>query len=536
MSRDLWKIVGGADKGGILVREGESVKSAMAPARLSTDAIVAQLGLQGDRLNYELLRGTGPKSGWVSIRLKDNELAVRMIETEAELAELFPASEATAIVEPDKVSPSDQLLKDNQQEEVPCATSPSRISAEVRKMFGILGKDAPLEDITVPDGAALRVVTISDIHVDYKANIAWFDKHIPKKTKGIFNVLILPGDISDDIEVLRNTLKMFLAGFDVVCFTPGNHDMWTRKKGSPDDCMAKFRQILEVCVKLGVRIRPVRFRSKDGHVPDVFLIPILSWYSSDWDREPEMPWFPKKRELMEWADFRLIKWPQAMKDEVEKRSGNFSFDLEGGTSHAISEIFAAMSESSLEACLAARNACSTDGPAPVVISYSHYVPRQELFPPKRFLLNPHLHKVSGSIPLEEQIRRIRPDLHIFGHTHLTVDSVIDNTRYVQWALGNPNEQKAMTLAVAQTGMLVAFDSREDPRMPPVQTTFWGRFFERYPRDVHETCPASFIRTTFKTRYPEVELPFNDHYFATQTSNPGPPITDYEGLFEPRWRQ
>jgi len=99
MSRDLWKIVGGVDKGGILVREGESVKSPMASERLSTEAIVAQLALQGDRLNYELLSGTGPKNGWISTRLKDNELAIRMVETEAEL---FPASEAVATVELDR--------------------------------------------------------------------------------------------------------------------------------------------------------------------------------------------------------------------------------------------------------------------------------------------------------------------------------------------------------------------------------------------------------------------------------------------------
>lgn len=81
----LWKIVGGADKGGILVRQGPSVKSPQLPERLSTDAIVSERELQGERLNYVLRSGTGPKEGWVSVRLKDNELAIRMFEKEEDL-------------------------------------------------------------------------------------------------------------------------------------------------------------------------------------------------------------------------------------------------------------------------------------------------------------------------------------------------------------------------------------------------------------------------------------------------------------------
>ena len=46
------------------------------------------------------------------------------------------------------------------------------------------------------------------------------------------------------------------------------------------------------------------------------------------------------------------------------------------------------------------------------------------------------------------------DVHVFGHTHLTVDLVLDGQRYLQWALGTPREQAAMSRAVGDTGMLV----------------------------------------------------------------------------------
>jgi len=69
-SGQRWKIVGGADKGGILVRTGPEASAPQAPERLSTGALVAELELRGgERLNYRLLKGTGPAEGWVLIKL-----------------------------------------------------------------------------------------------------------------------------------------------------------------------------------------------------------------------------------------------------------------------------------------------------------------------------------------------------------------------------------------------------------------------------------------------------------------------------------
>jgi len=75
-----WKIVGGADKGGILVRKGEGLKSPQCPERLSTGAIVEELGVAGERLNYKLVTGTGPPEGWVTIRFESKILAERLDE------------------------------------------------------------------------------------------------------------------------------------------------------------------------------------------------------------------------------------------------------------------------------------------------------------------------------------------------------------------------------------------------------------------------------------------------------------------------
>lgn len=77
MAPQIWEIIGGADKGGVLVREGESIKSLETSERLSTGALVEELELKGDRLHYKRLTGTGPADGWVSIKITGKDLAIR---------------------------------------------------------------------------------------------------------------------------------------------------------------------------------------------------------------------------------------------------------------------------------------------------------------------------------------------------------------------------------------------------------------------------------------------------------------------------
>jgi hypothetical protein len=70
-----------------------------------------------------------------------------------------------------------------------------------------------------------------------------------------------------------------------------------------------------------------------------------------------------------------------------------------------------------------------------VLSFSHFVPRNELSPEKRYLISPLLSKVIGSDLLESQIRRLQSDIHLFGHTHCPIDLTLGGIRYIQWPLG-----------------------------------------------------------------------------------------------------
>jgi len=74
----FWKVVGGGDKGGILVRAEQDVKSIEERERLSTGALIEERQLAGDRLHYVLRSGAGPSCGWVSTKLKDKALLVKI--------------------------------------------------------------------------------------------------------------------------------------------------------------------------------------------------------------------------------------------------------------------------------------------------------------------------------------------------------------------------------------------------------------------------------------------------------------------------
>jgi len=78
MVNNYWKCVGGEGKGGILVRQGKETTSVAEASRLSTGAEVLELRLEDGRLNYQLEKGEGPFTGWVSIKLAAKNLMERL--------------------------------------------------------------------------------------------------------------------------------------------------------------------------------------------------------------------------------------------------------------------------------------------------------------------------------------------------------------------------------------------------------------------------------------------------------------------------
>jgi 3',5'-cyclic AMP phosphodiesterase CpdA len=237
----------------------------------------------------------------------------------------------------------------------------------------------------------MRILAISDLHTDFRENMRLIEQ-IPRASHKD-DILIVAGDIADQVEIIKRTLSLLRSKFKMVFYTPGNHELWVRNK--EQDSIEKLFGILRLCDGLDVRTRP-------GRVSDLWVVPLFSWYDIGFDPDGT------DGELEGWADFHFCRWPQGIRQVCE-----YFFNLN------------------------LPNVKLYDGP---VISFSHFLPRIELLPPKENLRFKGLPKVSGCKLLESQIRELKSVVHLFGHSHINRDCVIDGIRYVQNALSYPKER------------------------------------------------------------------------------------------------
>ena len=239
----------------------------------------------------------------------------------------------------------------------------------------------------------MRVFATSDLHTDYKENFRWLAGLSDNAYRDA--ALIVAGDISDRLEIIRETFLLLRSKFRYLLFTPGNHELWVRN--AEGDSIEKLNQILRLCDELGVATKPL-------HLDNVWIVPLFSWYDGVFD--PEMN---------AWADFHLCKWP----DNVQP----------------LPDYFLRLNEPHLK---------SYDGQ---VITFSHFIPRADLFPPKEYMRISWLPVVSLCKALDAQIRRVESRVHVCGHTHTTFDRVIDNVRYVQNAVRYPKERRTESFPI-----------------------------------------------------------------------------------------
>lgn len=98
-----WEVTGGADTGGVIVREGVELHSAKLPQRLSCGAVVEEVEFTGKRLLFRRISGTGPDRGWISVAVNGKVLACRVSPTTA--GQLVDDSDTLAPEEPLPMAP-----------------------------------------------------------------------------------------------------------------------------------------------------------------------------------------------------------------------------------------------------------------------------------------------------------------------------------------------------------------------------------------------------------------------------------------------
>lgn len=267
--------------------------------------------------------------------------------------------------------------------------------------------------------AGLRKIwAVSDIHTDYEQNLRWVHS-LEDRGFSEADVLLLAGDASDDLRVLEQTLTSLRNTFGKVFFLPGNHELWLQggpdnpRNGGARDSYEKLQLIFQLCTDLGIQTRPER-------LADVWIVPLQSWHHRSWDREPEVKGLSTGAAMMAIKDYTACKWPPWIPGS--SKTGSLQ----------LAEWFDSLNDGVRDE--AQRSGCD-------VISMSHFLPHQELMPEKRFLYFSHLAKVAGSDPLAARVAALRPDVHIFGHTHFSWNMHMSGTRYIQAPLAYPSERQ-----------------------------------------------------------------------------------------------
>lgn len=278
----------------------------------------------------------------------------------------------------------------------------------------------------------MRVLALSDIHVDYEQNRDWLARI--SNVDHLQDVLLLAGDVTDKLDLLERTLENLRRKFAQLFFVPGNHELWDRERKF-GDAIAKFERILERCAALDVHTEP---RVIDG----VRIVPLFSWYARPEDGLDSL-FLEKASEdmsLTAWADDYFVRWPQF---------------ANGGSAAAH---FLARNETRLQH--------NDDLPT---VSFSHFLPRRDLMMRTTAEIeregpgipdpNPHFNfsRVAGTQGLDRQIRRLRPAVHVYGHQHRNRWREVDGILYVSQCLGYPAEgQRAAAAAVG--GPRVVWDT------------------------------------------------------------------------------
>ena len=215
------------------------------------------------------------------------------------------------------------------------------------------------------------------------------------------------------------------------CVT-GNHEAWrkgTAAAGGPaalasdpthkrpdnrmaTDSVAKLVEVVDRARACGVHVGPLRVQLaaavEDAPPSAVLVMPLQGWYHSSWDTDPDItdadflaveaavPFCRK------WGDYAMCTWPEQL---ISQRD----FVSNPASNTVLAEVFAKLNEPFLhppperntpEFEAASEHPEKFFGsplaqPSDTVISFSHYLPRLELCPEKRFLTEPMLAKVIG---------------------------------------------------------------------------------------------------------------------------------------------
>lgn len=251
------------------------------------------------------------------------------------------------------------------------------------------------------------VYGVSDLHTDNEECMRWLVS-LPCMHE---DTIIIAGDIGTDESVIKISLDILLSKFQHVFYVPGNHELWMADTDTEvADSVAKFFRILQICELMGVHTAP-------AYVGNLLIFPLFSWYRGG-------------DEGLGHGDPGIIAlfdsschWPAA----IARIGSDTQFKSHDSLQPGIADFFVKMNERALQRIQA-------EAGTHAVISFSHFLPYKELFAGLE-----SLRQVMGCADIAQQVAQCGSSVHLFGHSHMNCDYMIDGVRCVQAALGQPSD-------------------------------------------------------------------------------------------------
>jgi len=241
----------------------------------------------------------------------------------------------------------------------------------------------------------MRIFALSDVHIDFRANAAWVADISTADYRN--DVLILAGDLTDELRLMEWCLGLLVTRFRKVLFVPGNHDLWVLRDSHSKTSLEKFLTVSSLVAFCGASMQIFNENR-------LMIVPLLGWYDYSFGE-------PSEELKSIWMDYHACRWPN------------------GFTEKDAAEYFAK------------RNSEQADKESDTVITFSHFLPRIDIMPdfiPDAMKL---LYPVLGSTQLERQLRLYSPSIHVYGHSHINQNIEISGVCYINNAFGYPNETR-----------------------------------------------------------------------------------------------
>jgi 3',5'-cyclic AMP phosphodiesterase CpdA len=257
-----------------------------------------------------------------------------------------------------------------------------------------------------------RLLALSDLHVAHPQNREIVAALRPEDD-GDGDWLLLAGDVGELYPDIEWALRTLADKFATVVWTPGNHELWTRRQDPvPLRGEARYLALVELCRSLGILTPEDPYPVWDGPGGPVAIAPVFLLY--DYTFRP---------------DGALTK-EQGLKQAYEKGVVCRDEALLHPDPHNTIEEWCWARLEATERRLAARD------PALPVVFVTHYPLVRE---PTRVLRYPLFAQWCGTMRTSDWHLRFNAAAVVYGHLHIPRVTWYDGVRFEEVSLGYPRE-------------------------------------------------------------------------------------------------